>query len=38
MELDEKYLDVIRKRWAKYVYPDRWEKEWEILTPAIEKL
>lgn len=33
MELDEKYLDVIRKRWAKYVYPDRWEKEWEILTP-----
>lgn len=38
MELDEKYLDVVRKRWAKYVYPDRWEKEWEILTPAIEKL
>lgn len=37
MELDEKYLDVIRKRWAKYVYPDRWEKEWEILTPAIAK-
>jgi DNA modification methylase len=36
MELDEKYLDVIRKRWAKYVYPDRWEKEWEILTPAIQ--
>ena len=37
MELDEKYLDVIRKRGAKYVYPDRWEKEWEILTPAIAK-
>lgn len=36
MELDEKYLDVIRKRWAKYVYPDRWENEWESLTPAIE--
>jgi DNA modification methylase len=38
MELDEKYLDVVRKRWAKYVYPERWENEWEILTPAIEKL
>lgn len=36
MELDCKYLDVVRKRWAKYVYPDRWEEEWEQLTPAIE--
>lgn len=33
MELSEAYLDVIRKRWAKYVYPDRWEEEWESLTP-----
>lgn len=33
MELDPKYVDVIRKRWAKYVYPDRWEAEWEVLTP-----
>lgn len=36
MELSEQYLDVVRKRWCKYVYPDRWEKEWEQLTPAIE--
>lgn len=35
LELDEKYIDVIRKRWAKYVYPDRWEQEWEALTPAV---
>lgn len=38
MELDEKYLDVVRKRWAKYVYPDRWEDEWQTLTPSIDKL
>lgn len=36
LELDEKYLDVIRKRWAKYVYPDRWEEEWEELTPVVK--
>lgn len=35
-ELDEKYVDVIRKRWAKFVYPEQWEGEWEILTPAIQ--
>lgn len=35
MELDPKYVDVIRKRWAKFVYPDRWEQEWESLTPAV---
>lgn len=35
MELDPKYVDVIRKRYAKFVYPDRWEKEWESLTPCI---
>ena len=33
MELDPKYTDVIRKRYAKFVYPDRWEEEWESLTP-----
>lgn len=38
MELDEKYLDVVRKRWAKYVYPDRREDEWQTLTPSIDKL
>lgn len=36
MEISESYTDVVRKRWAKYVYPDRWEKEWEILTPAAD--
>lgn len=36
MEISESYTDVVRKRWAKYVYPDRWEEEWESLTPAIE--
>ena len=35
MEIDPKYADVIRKRYAKFVYPERWEKEWEILTPKI---
>ena len=36
-EIDCKYADVIRKRWAKYVYPDRWEKEWENLTPIVKQ-
>lgn len=35
MELDEKYVDVIRKRYAKFCYPDTWEERWEELTPAI---
>lgn len=35
MELDPKYVDVIRKRWAKFVYPDTWEDRWEELTPSI---
>jgi hypothetical protein len=35
MELDPRFVDVIRKRYAKFVYPERWEKEWEILTPKI---
>lgn len=35
MELDPKYVDVIRKRYTKYTYPDKWEKEWESLTPKI---
>jgi len=35
MELDEKYVDVCRKRWAKFVYPDRWEEEWESLTKEV---
>jgi DNA modification methylase len=35
MELDPKYVDVIRKRYAKFIYPDTWEERWEELTPAI---
>lgn len=34
MELDPKYVDVIRKRYAKFVEPDEWEETWESLTPA----
>jgi DNA modification methylase len=32
MELDPKFCDVIRKRWAKYIGK---EDQWELLTPAI---
>ena len=35
MELDPKYVDVIRKRYAKYTNPDTWETEWETLTPPV---
>ena len=35
MELDPKYVDVIRKRYAKFVHPDTWEERWEELTPVI---
>ena len=35
MELDPKYVDVIRKRYAKYKDPDNWEATWETMTPAI---
>ena len=35
MELDPKYVDVIRKRYAKYIEPDTWEESWQTLTPAI---
>lgn len=37
MELDPKYVDVIRKRWAKFVYPDTWEERWEELTPVLSE-
>jgi DNA modification methylase len=37
MELDEKYVDVIRKRYAKFIQPDNELPEnWEELTPAIK--
>lgn len=35
MELDPKYVDVIRKRYAKFCYPDTWEERWQELTPEI---
>lgn len=36
MELDPKYVDVIRKRYAKFTAPDNQLPEnWEELTPAI---
>jgi DNA modification methylase len=36
MELDPKYVDVIRKRYAKFIQPDNQLPEnWEELTPAI---
>jgi len=35
MELDPKYCDVIRKRYAKFIHPDTWEAEWTSLTPQI---
>lgn len=37
MELDPKYVDVIRKRYAKFVSPDDWETEWQNLTPVVER-
>lgn len=36
MELDPKYTDVIRKRYAKFIQPDdQLPENWEELTPAI---
>lgn len=36
MELDPKYVDVIRKRYAKFIQPDnQLPDNWEELTPAI---
>lgn len=38
MELDPKYVDVIRKRYAKFISPDNELPEnWEDLTPAIKE-
>lgn len=35
IELDPKYVDVIRKRYSKVVSPDDWETEWQTLTPPV---
>jgi DNA modification methylase len=38
MELDPKYVDVIRKRYAKFIQPDdQLPENWEELTPVIER-
>lgn len=33
MELDPKYCDVIRKRYAKFIDPENWEENWQSMTP-----
>lgn len=35
MELDPKYVDVVRKRYTKFVDIDNWEETWEAKTPKI---
>lgn len=35
MELDPKYVDVIRKRYAKFISPEDYEELWEEITPMI---
>lgn len=37
MELDPKYVDVIRKRWAKFTKLESWETDWEQLTPSLKE-
>jgi site-specific DNA-methyltransferase (adenine-specific) len=34
IELDEKYCDVIRRRWAEFVHGEGCD--WKKLTPAVE--
>jgi DNA modification methylase len=36
MELDPRYVDVIRKRYAKFVNNNELPDDWEELTPAIQ--
>lgn len=37
MELDPKYVDVIRKRYSKLISPETWEDDWQTLTPITGK-
>lgn len=37
MELDPRYTDVIRKRYAKFIDPDDWEDNWQSMTPETGK-
>jgi len=36
MELDEQYIDVVRKRYAKLIEPDTWASQWQELTPEVD--
>ncbi len=31
-------IDVIRKRYAKFIDPDNWETSWQELTPIVEQV
>lgn len=37
-ELDPKYVDVIRKRYAKFINNGELPDDWENLTPAINSV
>lgn len=37
MELDPKYVDIIRKRYAKFIDPENWEDNWQSMTPETGK-
>ena len=37
MELDPKYVDVIRKRCAKFIDSENWESNWQSMTPETGK-
>lgn len=37
MELDPKYVDIIRKRYAKFTNNNELPDDWEALTPVVEK-
>lgn len=36
VELDPKYADVIRRRYAKFVDPENWEETWQKVTAPAE--
>lgn len=35
LDATNKYVDVIRKRYAKFIEPETWEDRWQKLTPAV---
>ncbi len=36
MEIDPAYIDVVRKRYAKFIDEENWEKTWQELTPEVK--